>query len=145
MRRRLQTINTGQLSLPFLGEAEAAASSCSSGRTECLPTVPASRDRHRSRKATQPRNSNTQEIRELKTKHGTGKRKPVAKEKIPPHAKLQVSRDEAAELLSISVRGVDYLIATKQLSTRRIGTRVLIPIEDVLKFARSDHPQRLAG
>ena len=48
-------------------------------------------------------------------------------------------------MLSISVRGVDYLIAAKRLSTRRIGTRVLIPIEDVRKFARSDHPERLAG
>lgn len=41
--------------------------------------------------------------------------------------------------------GLDYFIATKQLSTRRIGTRVLIPIEDVRKFARSDHPERMAG
>jgi hypothetical protein len=40
---------------------------------------------------------------------------------------------------------MDYFIATKQLSTRRIGTRVLIPIEDVRKFARSDHPERMAG
>ena len=48
-------------------------------------------------------------------------------------------------MLLISVRGVDYLIATKRLSTRRIGTTVLIPIEDVRKFARADHPDRMAG
>jgi excisionase family DNA binding protein len=72
-------------------------------------------------------------------------RKPPTNAIVPPQAKLLVSREEAAQLLSISVRGVDYLTATRRLSTRRIGTRVLIPIEDVRKFARSDHPERLAG
>jgi len=72
-------------------------------------------------------------------------RKQPANATVSPQAKLLVSREEAAQLLSISVRGVDYLTATKRLSTRRIGTRVLIPIEDVCKFARSDHPERLAG
>jgi hypothetical protein len=40
---------------------------------------------------------------------------------------------------------VDYYIATKRLSTRRIANRVLIPIEEIRKFARSDHPERMAG
>jgi hypothetical protein len=48
-------------------------------------------------------------------------------------------------MLSISIRSVDYLIATKLLSTRRIGARVVIPIEDVRRFARADHPDRLAS
>jgi excisionase family DNA binding protein len=73
------------------------------------------------------------------------KRKPPAEAKIPPHAKILVGREEAANFLSISVRSVDYLIATGRLSTRRIGTRVLIPMEDVRRFARSDHPERMAG
>ena len=81
----------------------------------------------------------------LRWKKRHEKTKPPAKASIPPQAKLLVSREEAAQLLSISVRGVDYLIATKRLSTRRIGTRVLISIEDVRRFARSDHPERLAG
>jgi excisionase family DNA binding protein len=59
--------------------------------------------------------------------------------------KLLVSQDEAAQLLSISRRSVEYLVATKKLSTRRIGTRALIPIEEVRRFARSDHPERMAG
>jgi hypothetical protein len=71
--------------------------------------------------------------------------KSPAKTKLLPDAKLLVSREETAQMLSISIRGVDYLIATKRLSTRRIGTRVLIPIEDVRRFARSDHPERMAG
>jgi len=72
-------------------------------------------------------------------------RKPSAKETTSPNARLLVSRREAAAILSISIRGVDYLIAAKQLSTRRIGARVLIPIEEVRKFALSDHPNRMAG
>jgi len=32
-------------------------------------------------------------------------------------------------MLSISIRGVDYMIADGRLSTRRIANRVLIPIE----------------
>jgi excisionase family DNA binding protein len=59
--------------------------------------------------------------------------------------KLLVSQDEAAQLLSISKRSVEYLVATRQLSTRRIGARSLIPIEEVRKYARFDHPERLAG
>ena len=59
--------------------------------------------------------------------------------------KLLLSRQEAAALLSISQRSLDYLIANKVLMTRRIGSRVLIPAQDLHRFARADHPQRLAG
>jgi excisionase family DNA binding protein len=59
--------------------------------------------------------------------------------------KLLVGREEAAEMLSISCRALDYLIANKQLLARRIGTRVLIPVTELRNFSRSDHPQRLAG
>ena len=62
---------------------------------------------------------------------------------ISPDAKLLVSRDEAAQLLSISQRGLDYLIANRRLPTRRIGGRVLIPVADLLKYARGDHPERI--
>ena len=59
--------------------------------------------------------------------------------------KLLLSRQEAAALLSISQRSLDYLIANKILTTRRIGSRVLIPAQDLQRFARADHPQRLVG
>jgi excisionase family DNA binding protein len=59
--------------------------------------------------------------------------------------KLLVSQEEAAQLLSISKRSVEYLVATRQLPTRRIGSRALIPIEEVRRFARFDHPDRMAG
>jgi excisionase family DNA binding protein len=72
-------------------------------------------------------------------------RKAPASVAIAPMDKLLVSQDEAALILSISKRSVEYLVATRQLSTRRIGTRALIPIEEVRRFARFDHPERIAG
>lgn len=72
-------------------------------------------------------------------------KKPPRSEPVAPKDKLLVSQDEAAQLLSISKRSVEYLVATGRLSTRRIGTRALIPIEDVRRFARADHPERMAS
>jgi len=72
-------------------------------------------------------------------------RKVPASAAVGPMDKLLVSQEEAAQLLSISKRSVEYLVATRQLSTRRIGARALIPIEEVRRFARFDHPERMAG
>jgi excisionase family DNA binding protein len=73
------------------------------------------------------------------------RKKPPVTVTLDPKDKLLVSQDEAAQLLSISRRSVEYLVAAKKLSTRRLGSRTLIPIEDVRRFARSDHPERMAG
>jgi excisionase family DNA binding protein len=59
--------------------------------------------------------------------------------------KLLLSREAAAAVLSISRRSLDYLIANKAISVRRIGSRVLIPVKDLQRFARADHPSRVAG
>lgn len=59
--------------------------------------------------------------------------------------KLHVSRREAAARLSISGRAIDYLIANRALTTKRIGARVLIPVADLRRFANGDHPERLAS
>jgi hypothetical protein len=48
-------------------------------------------------------------------------------------------------VLSISQRALDYLIATRRLPTRRIGGRVLIPVADLRKFARSDHTEPIVA
>lgn len=72
-------------------------------------------------------------------------RKPPGTVEMSPKDKLLVSRGEVAHLLSISERSVDYLVATKRLSARRIGARVLIPMEEVRRFSRSDHPESMAG
>ena len=62
-----------------------------------------------------------------------------------PDTKLLVSRYEAAQCLSISERALDYLVANKQISTRRIGSRVLIAVSELHRFIRQDHPDSLAG
>ena len=64
---------------------------------------------------------------------------------IAQDEKLLVGRHEAAEMLSISRRALDYLVANKQLAVRHIGARVLIQVADLRRFSRGDHPQRLAG
>lgn len=65
--------------------------------------------------------------------------------KVALDSKLLVSRGEAAQLLSISERGVDYLIAAGRLPTKRIGGRVLIPVEELRRYARGDHPEPIVS
>jgi excisionase family DNA binding protein len=70
---------------------------------------------------------------------------PSARKSVRAEDKLLLSRQDAAALLSISERSLDYLIANKNLTVRRIGSRVLIPMRDLQRFARANHPQRLVG
>jgi excisionase family DNA binding protein len=72
-------------------------------------------------------------------------KKPPRRAAVPKDERFLVGRQDAAELLSISQRALDYLVANKQLSFRRIGSRVLIPIAELQRFARADHPDRIAG
>lgn len=72
-------------------------------------------------------------------------KKPPARVTIPAEERLLVSRGEAAQLLSISQRGLDYLIANRKLPTRRIGGRVLIPVADLRKYACGDHPENIVA
>lgn len=74
-----------------------------------------------------------------------GHKKPPVRVAIAPDAKLLVSRDEAAQMLSISQRALDYLIANRRLPTRRIGGRVLIPVADLRRYARGDHPEHIVA
>jgi excisionase family DNA binding protein len=55
------------------------------------------------------------------------------------HDTILISRRETSRLLSISLRTVDNLIASKQLVVRRIGSRALISRKSVEEFARRDH------
>ena len=75
----------------------------------------------------------------------SGKCKRPGTARVPTDARLLVSRKAAAEMLTISIRKVDYLIADGRLLTRRIDNRVLIPTEEIRKFARSDRPRRKVG
>jgi excisionase family DNA binding protein len=69
-------------------------------------------------------------------------RKRPGRVSLSPEEKLLVGREEAAEMLSISRRAMDYLVAPNQLSFRRIGSRVLIPVSDLKRFSRADHPPK---
>ena len=71
------------------------------------------------------------------------RRKPPQRVTMAPEDKLLVGREEAAQLLSISQRALDYLIASKRLPTRRIGGRVLIPVMDLRRYAGCDHPENI--
>jgi hypothetical protein len=55
----------------------------------------------------------------------------------PPAPRLLYDRKEAARQLSISIRSLDYLISGKQIATRRIGSRILISHEELIRLATS--------
>ena len=53
--------------------------------------------------------------------------------------KLLYARREGAEMLTVSLRTLDTLIATKQLRVIRIGRSVRIPLDALQEFLRRDH------
>lgn len=135
--RRVRIEQVGQYDLPFpvetavtvdmceIDPAPRELPSCSAGEVSALKDSSIQR-----RRAPKRQNRN---------------RKPPARANVPLEGKVLVSRREAAAMLSISIRGVDYMIADGRLSTRRIANRVLIPTEEIRKFVQSDHPKRFAG
>jgi hypothetical protein len=65
-----------------------------------------------------------------------------------PASRMLYSRIEAARQLSISVRSLDYILAAKQLDTRRIGRKILITHSSLVRFAQGNHydsPKELAA
>jgi len=54
-------------------------------------------------------------------------------------ARLLYDRNEAARQLSISVRSLDYIIAAKELDTRRIGRKVLVTHASLMRYASGNH------
>ena len=71
-------------------------------------------------------------------------KKPPTRATDSPDSRLLAGRKEAANMLSIGERALDYLIARKQLFARRIGARVLLSTEELRTYALGDHPSRLA-
>jgi excisionase family DNA binding protein len=55
------------------------------------------------------------------------------------NTKLLFSKKAAAEMLDLSVRTVDYLLASGELEYRKIGRKVLIPSLALSRFASRDH------
>ncbi len=54
-------------------------------------------------------------------------------------ARLLYDRKEAATQLSISVHSLDYIIAAKELDTRRIGRKVLVTHASLVRYASGNH------
>jgi excisionase family DNA binding protein len=54
-------------------------------------------------------------------------------------SRLLYDRKEAARQLSISIRSIAYILSRGELSTRRIGNKVLIPHAELVRYARSHH------
>lgn len=80
----------------------------------------------------------------MRSANGENK-KPPARVTVGAESKFLASREEAAQMLSISQRALDYLIATRRLPTRRIGGRVLIAVYELRKYARADHLERIVS
>lgn len=62
-----------------------------------------------------------------------------------PAPRLLYSRKEAAYQLSISVRAIDYLISARRVKTRKIGGRILIAHEELLRFSRYDRTEPMVA
>lgn len=54
--------------------------------------------------------------------------------------RLLCSKREASEAIGCSVRTIENLIARKQLPSRRVGRRRMIPCAALAQFARRDTP-----
>jgi hypothetical protein len=70
---------------------------------------------------------------------------PTRKDKQDNEPRLLYDRKSAARMLSISVRSLDYLIAAGGLKIRRIGTRILVTHEELVRFAGRDHVDSVAA
>jgi excisionase family DNA binding protein len=57
---------------------------------------------------------------------------------------MVLSKSEAAQLLGVSLRTIDRLIALRQLQVRRFGRRVLIQRSVLQDLRRRDHPTQAA-
>lgn len=53
--------------------------------------------------------------------------------------KLRLTKREAAYVLNMSLRQLDYRIATGEIKTRRDGGRVYITTDEVRRYAQRDH------
>ena len=58
-----------------------------------------------------------------------------------PVRRLMLSVDECAQAVGLSPRFVRMLIQRGQLRAIRIGKRVLVPVEELERFARISEPQ----
>jgi len=53
--------------------------------------------------------------------------------------KLLYSRRDSGAILSLSLRSIDYLLAAGALKFRKVGAKILIPYEELVRFASASH------
>jgi len=63
---------------------------------------------------------------------------------MPSTAPVAVSVAEAARLLGVSARTIQYLIADRRLESRRLGRRRLILVADLRRLLAADRPDAIA-
>jgi hypothetical protein len=56
-------------------------------------------------------------------------------------AKLLISKKQAAQATSLSVRSIEYAIARGDIESRVIGRRRLVVYRSLVHFAGRDHPE----
>ena len=78
-------------------------------------------------------------------KQKIGKRKAPRIASVPTDARLLVGRQTAAEMVSLSIRSIDYMLASKQLPFRKIRGRTLIPVSALQRLARIDRSGGIAS
>lgn len=128
-----------QLLLPFATVAEiSTVENHSNGASE--PRRPGSQD-----KVSEPEACKLPKPHPQKRSGTRAKRKPPREASVPLDEKLLVSREKAAEMVSLSIRSIDYLLASKQLPFRKIGTSTRIPVSALRRFVQMNHPERLAS
>jgi excisionase family DNA binding protein len=57
---------------------------------------------------------------------------------------IAMTKQEAAQILRVSLRTIDRLIALRELRVRRLGRRVLIPRSSLNSLMLKDHPTQRA-
>lgn len=55
---------------------------------------------------------------------------------------VALTKQEAAQALKCSVRTLERLIRNGELTARRIGARVIVPVVAIEAFLKKDHPTR---
>ena len=53
---------------------------------------------------------------------------------------LALSRKDVADATGLSLRMIDYLLASGELRGQRIGRRIIISKDELQRFLRRDHP-----
>ena len=140
--RRVKDLEADQLALPFLVPPEVASNSASQLPAESIAAL---RSKRPVGEIVGTHDQNDPSRSKPRHKANDERRKPPRTVSVPPDSKLLVSRREAAAIVSLSIRSIDYLLARKQLPFRKIGTRTMIPVSELQRFARMDHPKRIAS